>query len=454
MNMKRMLALVLSAVVVLSMFAACGNSEAKEDEKTTLYTMPTNLAEAEDTSAVIPEGWFAFATADKDNKVTVAGYNQLTSALGGSIAVTDQDEVTANLNEITDDGKIASITVRGNSIPVLEVTEDGVRRLYAKGSAVEDDPSVIDMTGDSAETTKKPVAAATVPATTKPKVTTLPPKASTVPTTKKPTGTKDPFEKQKQEIIDSGMSEKEVENAIKILSYQMDKNGIFYVEKEPWQKQFGFTQIYDLASPLIQLVYGTVRVKFRYDYVYKLHEEGANKGKVVRDVTGKPVYETDEKGNPIPKDWMVQMWKGRYGLVMLGGEIGIYTKPSTQSAEFYYSAVAEEEIIMAMDVYQKNLEKGTTQYLFTRGPESAWWLTGFVPGSFLNEQSSDKRSEVIMVGNLQFPTQEMTDIFVAAFEKAGFKKGSPGQNFPEVYTVSGKSVKFSWQWLDHDKKGG
>ena len=452
MNMKRVLALLLSAVVIVSMLAACGKSDDKDDNPTDLYTMPTNLADpiGEETPAVIPEGWFAFATVDDDNGVTVNGYNQLNSALDESVAVTDMDEVTANLNEITDDGKIASITVRGHSIPVRDVVEDGVRKLYAEGAAVEDDPSVVDATGDGTGSNRP--AAATVPTTTKPKTTTVPPKASTVPTTKKPSGTKDPFEEQKKEILESGMSEAEMNSAIKLLSYQMDKNGIFYVEKEPWQKQFGFSKIYDVAAPLIQLVYGTVRVKFRYDYVYKLHEEGANKGKVVRDVTGKPVYETDEKGNPIPKDWMVQMWKGRYGLVMLGAEIGIYTKPSTQTAEFYYSAVAEEEIIMAMDVYQKNLEKGTTQYLFTRGPESAWWLTGFVPGSFHNEPSPDKKAEVILVGNLQFPTKEMADIFVASFEKAGFKKGSPGQNHPETYTTSDKSVKFSWQWIDQGNK--
>ena len=461
MKSKQILALLCCAALLTGLIAGCGGTKAGE-EKTTLNTLPPDIAATgEETPVNIPEGWFAFATADKDNNVTVDGFSQLVSVRGGAIAVSDKDEVAANLDEITGSGKINSITVRGNAIPVLEVMEAGTRRLYAKGSA-ENDPTVVDLTTEAAGAVKA-ATAATVPTTkkittakattTRATTTTLPPKAATVPTTKKPKVTTDPFQADKDAINNSNMTDKEKATALKFLSYQMDKNGIFYVEHEQWQKQFGFSQIYDMASPVFQMIYGTVRVKFRYDYVYKLYEEGANKGKVVRDVTGKPVYDTDSKGNLIPKDWMVQMWKGRYGLVMLGAEIGIYTKPSTQSAEFYYAAVPEEEIIMAFDVYHKNFSSGKIEHLFTRGPESAWWLTGFVPGAFYDENSSDKKSEVICVGNLQFQTVEMAELFAKAFEKCGFNKGSPGRDHPETYLISDRSVKFSWQWIDQDKKG-
>jgi hypothetical protein len=165
----------------------------------------------------------------------------------------------------------------------------------------------------------------------------------------------------------------------------------------------------------------------------------------VRDLTGQPVYEKDNRGNLIPKDWMIQMWKGRYGLVMLGGEIGIYTKPSTQSAEHYNAALAEEEIIMAMDVYHQNLKTNKVEYLFTRGPESAWWLTGFVPGSFYEY---NKKSEVIAVANFQFPTEEMMKLFYNGMKAAGFRDGSPGRDNPETITTNGTSVKFCWQYID------
>jgi len=237
--------------------------------------------------------------------------------------------------------------------------------------------------------------------------------------------------------------------SLSLLSYRIDGNGIFYVEHSPWQKQFGFNQLYDISSPFLQLVYGTVRVKFTYDYVYKLD----SKGQPIYDAkTKKPVYETDSKGNKIPKDWQIQMWKGRYGLVMLGGEIGVYTKPSTQKANHYNSALLEEELVFAIDLYQHNFKTGKTNYLFTRGPESSWWLTGFVPGNFNDNRANNKgKDEIIMVTNIQFPTKTMLDLFVKGMEKAGFRKGAPNYKNTETYTVSGNSIKFSWQYIDEDR---
>ena len=235
----------------------------------------------------------------------------------------------------------------------------------------------------------------------------------------------------------------------KLLSYKIDSNGVFYTEHEPWQKQFGFNQLYDRASPFIQLVYGTVRIKFNYDYVYKLDASG----KPVLDKNKKPVYDTDAKGNKIPKSWLIQMWKGRYGLVLIGGEIGVYTKPQSQTGEHYYSAVDPEMLVMAEDIYQKDFSKNQTKYLFTRGPESTWWLTGFVPGNYHdNKNNNVGKDEVIMVANIEFPAKAMLDIFIKELEKAGFKKGAPGRDNPEKYVTSGNAIKISWQYIDQDKK--
>ena len=211
---------------------------------------------------------------------------------------------------------------------------------------------------------------------------------------------------------DPGLTaEQEKELALKLLTYKMDENGIFYVAHERWTKTSGFNQIYNLSNPLIQLVYGTVAVKFQY-------------------------------GN---KDWLVRLWKGRYGLVMLGGEIGVFNKPADQVEERYYSASADEELVMAMEVYQHNFSKNQTKHLFTRGPESAWWFNGFVPGSF---HEYNKKPEIIIVGTIQFPGEEMLQAFEAAFAAAGFVQGSPTRDNPETYVTSGNSLKFCWQYLD------
>jgi hypothetical protein len=443
--MKRAFALVLSLVALVSVCAACGDKNGGNGVTVAEYTTAAgDLGFQGNQTTEIPEGWFSFGTVVRDGVVQVNGLNELETVLGGTISVGDKDEVTPYLDDLTDSGKVTSINVRGNAISVLEVEENGQRKLYAKGGPLDKDADLTDTTTKGNHLKPPPTLPTTKRTTTTTKRTTLPPRASTVPTTARPNVTKDPFQEEKDKINNSNMSASEKKNALKMLSYQMDKNGVFYVEHEPWQKQFGFNQIYDIAAPMIQLIYGTVRIKFRYDYVYKLDD----KGKVQRDLTGKPIYETDSRGNPIPKDWMIQMWKGRYGLIMLGGEVGIYTKPATQAAEHYNSAVAEEELIIAMDVYQANLQTGAKKHLFTRGPESAWWLTGFTPGSFHDETSPNKKSEIILVANIQFPSDDMLRLFCSGLSKAGFHSGSPGRDNPETYTTVGHSVKVAWQFLD------
>ena len=238
-----------------------------------------------------------------------------------------------------------------------------------------------------------------------------------------------------------------LQQTMRLLAYRMDENGVFYVDHAGWQKQFGFNSLYDNATPFIQLVYATLRVKFDYDYVYQVDGNGD-----VVYVDGKAQYALDAEGKKIPKSWMIQGWKGRYGLVLLGGEIGVYVKPKAQAAEHYESAMPEEEVIMAIDVYQHSFKKDTTKYLFTRGPEPTWWVTGFVAGNFEdNVNNNHGKDEVIMVSNLEFNNKTLLDLYVKGLKNAGFVKGSPSKDNVEQYVTSGNSVKFSWQYYDEDK---
>jgi len=432
--MKRMIALALCAVLLVGALAAC--KKGGEDE-----LVRYDYTSGEDAIPVdvdIPAGWIQFGTIDDDNRVTVLDLYFLRAITGETVAVSAQSVISANVSKLDDSGDVTSITVEGKSVPVLVKELGNLRTLYAEPGDEAEEPNTIDLT------------TTTAPATTTRTTTTRPLEtAAPISTTARPNATTDLYASEKQSVNDSNMTPREKQEALKLLGYKMDSNGIFYVEHEPWQKQFGFNQIYDLASPLIQMVYATVRIKFRYGYVYKLGTEGASKGKVLYDDSGNPIYEQDPRtGKPIEKDWMVQMWKGRYGLVMLGGEIGVYTKPSTQNSEHYYAAVAEEELVMAMDLYQQNQKtKATPKHLFTRGPESAWWLTGFVPGSYIE---FNRKSEIIMVTNIQFPNEEMLAVFANGIRNAGFREGSPGRDNPETYRTSGTSIKISWQHIDQD----
>lgn len=112
--------------------------------------------------------------------------------------------------------------------------------------------------------------------------------------------------------------------------------GIFYSESESFQRNLGYTSLYDAGAAFFGMYYDTMRLKFNYDKY----------------------------------DWMIQIWKGRYGITT-GAEIGLYYKKEKTDVDFYACADDDSRITMSFALY-----KGDELYM-TRGPEPHWWLTGF-----------------------------------------------------------------------------
>ena len=256
-----------------------------------------------------------------------------------------------------------------------------------------------------------------IPQTTTTQATTIETTTEAVTTTTAATTTQKQATTQKattskpatQTTADTNPAEKPP--PLRFLSYKMDQNGIFYIDYDS-----SYTEVADFYispnSSFVQMVYSLIRVGFRYN----------------------------------EQDWMIQIWKGRYGLVMMGGEISVFKK----SKEQYVSAMpSEEPMMMQIDVYQRNFLTRKTAHLFTRGPASEWRYNGFVPGKFNEENRKD---EIIMVGAITFPDQEMLEAFEEPFAAAGFTKSrrTPDHSRPETYAVSGNTLKFSWQYIDMD----
>ncbi len=189
-----------------------------------------------------------------------------------------------------------------------------------------------------------------------------------------------------------------------LLGFAWDRDQkCFFSSRNSWQRNFGFCDVYDVVAPLTVMYYDTVRVKFRYD----------------------------------DRDWMVQMWKGQYG-IFLGCEIGIYYKDIDKNIEFYECVDDEDLLYMDSTLYRHD------EKLFSRKYDKYWWITGFKLGALENIKD---RSELIMDSTLTFHTKEMMDAFLVAFEEKGFHEG-------EHYWVSGKSVTFRWHLQQDDRFEG
>lgn len=180
-----------------------------------------------------------------------------------------------------------------------------------------------------------------------------------------------------------------------LLGYLYDpERDVFYTAKDPWQRNFGFNSFYDISAQFILLNYKTSRFKF----------------------------------NANGKDWMIQFWKGQYGFVFIGAEIGIYNKPANRNVEHYDCASDEDSLKMSMTCYRKGKE------IFTREYAYYWWCTGFVPGKL--DKFSD-RSELKVQARITLKDARMLLSFCGALEENGMKLN-------KNYTTDGLDVFVTW----------
>lgn len=199
-----------------------------------------------------------------------------------------------------------------------------------------------------------------------------------------------------------------------VLSYQYSYVDDYYYtnDKEAWQYNFGFGKIYDFVSPYILLEYDYVRVFFTYEN----------------------------------KDWMLQMWKGQYGLIFYGGEIGIYNREHSEEGVnewTMYACPAEEDWLgMEMTLWHEELNGEWTRE-FTREYDKYWWCTGFKNGHIRVEEPAD---ELRLTGRITLKDEEMTNLIVQGLIECGFgqSKTLEGLGLDQIY-VEGNDVHFCWQ---------
>lgn len=168
------------------------------------------------------------------------------------------------------------------------------------------------------------------------------------------------------------------------LGYLYDlSQDFFYSTYDCWQKEFGYCRFYDEACAPLSMI-----------------------------VDCEPIYFTYQN-----KKWLIEFWKGQYGMVT-GSEIGIYnTKEVTSEPadQILYHAVSNEEMLPMT----YTLRKKETILFWQQGTH--WWLTGFKLGLL------SKPEELTMDIQITFPTLSMRNAFINGLLDAGYQKH-------EIYT--------------------
>ena len=200
-----------------------------------------------------------------------------------------------------------------------------------------------------------------------------------------------------------------------ILGYRYSYKGDYYYtdDKNCWQKFFGFNFSYDWLAPLFLMEYDYVRVFFNYQ----------------------------------GKDWMIQMWKGQYGLVFYGSEVGVYTKPEGKESAtrfaHYAGADSSDFLKISNALYRKNFSTGEYDLEYERPYDDYWWNAGFVPGHLWDTTPCD---ELRTVSHITFKDAEMARLFTEGLTKCGFKEAKTQDSVKQdTFFCDGADVFLQWQ---------
>lgn len=205
--------------------------------------------------------------------------------------------------------------------------------------------------------------------------------------------------------------------------YRYDAEGDFYYtdDKDCWQKNAGYNEVYDNMAPMAGMFIDQIRIRFSY--------EG--------------------------KDWMLQFWKGQYGFLLVGAEIGVYTAPLGTYKEdkgainHYDCADKEDWLNMQLDCYWSENNNGHYKKIFTREYGKYWWATGFVKGQLT--KYTIPKTELKLKGRITFKSTEMANLFVYGLKEAGFVRAiGSDQLVDDSYYQSGADVWLLWSTIYHD----
>ena len=207
------------------------------------------------------------------------------------------------------------------------------------------------------------------------------------------------------------------------LGYRYDAEGDFYYtdDKDCWQANAGFNEIYDKMTPLTAMHIDVLRIRFTYG----------------------------------EHDWMIQLWKGQYGFLLVGAEIGVYTTDAgtytgqVGDVNHYDCADKDDWLNMEMTCYWRENNQGSYKKAFHREYTKYWWATGFVKGQLTKYTAP--RTELKMKARITFKSEKMADLFVEGLRQSGFARAlGSNQLADDSFYQSGADVWFLWLTKNHE----
>ncbi len=152
---------------------------------------------------------------------------------------------------------------------------------------------------------------------------------------------------------------------------------IFTSHTNAWQRDMGYCALYDKAAAHFRMIFDALPVYFNYR----------------------------------EKTWLLELWKGQYGITT-GGEIGLYYADRILAEHelnntLFQSAENPDMLRMSSVLYRNGRRIATLT-------ETHWWLTSFHLGLFSQPEDLTLRASI------DFPNVEMASAFKHGLRSAGY----------------------------------
>lgn len=150
---------------------------------------------------------------------------------------------------------------------------------------------------------------------------------------------------------------------------------------DAWQRETGYTSLFDRAASLFHMVFDCLPIYFNYG----------------------------------GRTWLIELWKGQYG-INTGAETGIYYADRILSEDelsaAHFQAVEDCNMLPVSMFLSKN------DQLLARVAKKTWWLTVFCMGVF------SRPSQLFLTASICFPNCDMMHSFLNALHKTGIPQES------------------------------
>ena len=202
-----------------------------------------------------------------------------------------------------------------------------------------------------------------------------------------------------------------------VMGYRYNKeNGYYYYDQDnTWQKKMGFMNAFDDISTYLTLVYDYVRVNYNYG----------------------------------GKARMLQFWKGQYGVVFYGSEIGYYYRDEEMGEDekidsyTHFECASEDKLGMQTSLYWDKNNDGKYKLQFTVPYDQYWWCTGFKAGHLWNTDPCD---ELRLEGFIDLHDEEEAAAVAQGLVDCGFTQAAANSKLePDSFFLEGNRITFSWR---------